>query len=292
MISILIPCYNYNAFNLICILEKEALTLGLIFEIICIDDASFSNLNETNQKINTLTNCKFFESKKNLGRSANRQLLAEKAQYDWLLFIDVDVTPIKSNFLEIYTNQIKKDFEVTFGGFYYEDKIINSSSLRQTFGKFREQIPCELRNKNPYKYTISSNFLIRKNVFKSINKQIKSSSYGMDYLFGALLKNNSISINHIDNEVNHHGLDENLKFLTKTKKALESLHYLNGNKLIGQNDITILKYYKVLSFLGLRKITTTIINLFSKSIESNMLGAKPSLLLFDLYRLSYLCNIK
>ena len=65
MISILIPCYNYNAFKLICILEKEALTLGLIFEIICIDDASFSNLNETNQKINTLTNCKFFESKKN-----------------------------------------------------------------------------------------------------------------------------------------------------------------------------------------------------------------------------------
>ena len=292
MISILIPCYNYNAFNLICILEKQALTLGVIFEIICIDDASFSNLNETNQKINTLTNCKFFESKKNIGRSANRQLLADKAQYDWLLFIDVDVIPLNNNFLEIYTNQIKKDFEVTFGGFYYEDKIINSRSLRQTFGKFREQIPSELRNKNPYKYTISSNFLIKKNVFKSINKQIKSDSYGMDYLFGALLKNNLISINHIDNEVNHHGLDENLKFLTKTKKALKSLHYLKRNKLIGQNDITILKYYNVLSFLGLRKITTAIINLFSKSIESNLLGAKPSLLLFDLYRLSYLCSIK
>ena len=66
MISILIPCYNYNAYNLICRLEKESLTLGIVFEIICIDDASFSNLNEINQKINTLTNCKFFESKKNM----------------------------------------------------------------------------------------------------------------------------------------------------------------------------------------------------------------------------------
>ncbi len=66
MISILIPCYNYNAYDLVSRLEKECLTLGIVFEIICIDDASFSALNEVNQKINILTNCKFFESKKTL----------------------------------------------------------------------------------------------------------------------------------------------------------------------------------------------------------------------------------
>ena len=292
MISILIPCYNYNAFNLICILEKQALTLGVIFEIICIDDASFSNLNETNQKINTLTNCKFFESKKNIGRSANRQLLADKAHYDWLLFIDVDVTPLNGNFIEVYMTEIKKEFEVIFGGFNYENKINNSSSLRYAFGKSREEIPSSIRNKNPYKYAISSNFLIKKKVFNSINKQIKSNSYGSDYLFGALLKNNFISINHIDNEATHHGLDENSKFLIKTKKALQNLYYLNSNKLVGQNDITILKYYKALCFIGLRKITANSINLFSNSIESNLMGSKPNLLLFDLYRLSYLCSLK
>jgi hypothetical protein len=292
MISILIPCYNYNAYNLICRLEKESLTLGIVFEIICIDDASFSNLNEINQKINTLTNCKFFESKKNIGRSANRQLLADKAQYDWLLFIDVDVTPLNSNFIEVYITEIKKEFEVTFGGFNYENKIKNSSSLRYAFGKSREEIPSSIRNKNPYKYAISSNFLIKKKVFNSINKQIKNNSYGSDYLFGALLKNNFISINHIDNEATHHGLDENSKFLIKTKKALQNLYYLNSNKLIGQNDITILKYYKALCFIGLRKITANSINLFSNSIESNLMGSKPNLLLFDLYRLSYLCSLK
>ena len=31
MISILIPCYNYNAYNLVCRLEKECLTLGIDF---------------------------------------------------------------------------------------------------------------------------------------------------------------------------------------------------------------------------------------------------------------------
>ena len=44
MISILIPCYDYNAYPLESKLEKQALILNINFEIICIDDASFSCL--------------------------------------------------------------------------------------------------------------------------------------------------------------------------------------------------------------------------------------------------------
>ncbi|MDC1492743.1 glycosyltransferase family 2 protein [Flavobacteriaceae bacterium] len=289
MISILIPCYNYNAYDLVYRLEKECLTIGIIFEIICVDDASFSNLNEANQKINILTNCKFFESKKNIGRSANRQLLSNKAQYDWLLFIDVDVSPLKDNFIESYINEIKKGFEVVFGGFNYKNN--NSNNLRCLFGKSREDIASILRNKRPYKYIISSNFLIKKVVFDNINKNININSYGMDYYFGALLKENSISVNHIDNEVTHYGLDGNPEFLIKTKEALRNLHYLNKNKLISKNEITILKYYRRLNFLGLKKITSIVINIFSNTIESNLKGSNPNLFLFDLYRLSYLCSL-
>ena len=184
MISILIPCFNYNAYDLVCRLEKECLTLGIVFEIICVDDASFSTLNEVNQKINILTNCKFFESKKNIGRSANRQLLSQKAQYKWLLFIDVDVNPLNDNFIEVYLNEIKKGFEVVFGGFNY--KNIESSNLRYLFGKSREDVPSIKRNKNPYKYIISSNFLVKKVIFNKINKNININGYGMDYFFGAL----------------------------------------------------------------------------------------------------------
>ena len=240
MISILIPCYNYNAYDLVSRLEKECLTLGIVFEIISIDDASFSTLNEVNQKINMLTNCKFFESKKNIGRVANRQLLSQKAQYKWLLYIDVDVKPLNDNFIKVYVNEIKKGFEVVFGGFNY--KNIETNNLRYLFGKSREDVQSVIRNKNPYKYIISSNFLVKKVIFDKINKNININGYGMDYFFGALLKENLVSINHIDNEVTHYGLDDNSKFLAKTKEALENLHYLNTNKLINKNDITILKY--------------------------------------------------
>ena len=100
MISILIPCYDYNAYPLVSKLEKQALILNINFEIICIDDASFSSKNETNQKINLLTNSRFIESRKNLGRIKNRLLLAENSQYNWLLFIDVDTNPIGESFLK------------------------------------------------------------------------------------------------------------------------------------------------------------------------------------------------
>ena len=290
MISILIPCYNYNAYDLVSRLEKDCLTLGIVFEIISIDDASFSTLNEVNQKINMLTNCKFFESKKNIGRVANRQLLSQKAQYKWLLYIDVDVKPLNDNFIKVYVNEIKKGFEVVFGGFNY--KNIESNNLRYLFGKSREDVQSVIRNKNPYKYIISSNFLVKKVIFDKINKNININGYGMDYFFGALLKENLVSINHIDNEVTHYGLDDNSKFLAKTKEALENLHYLNTNKLINKNDITILKYYRLFNFFGLKKIISKLINIYSKSIESNLKGSNPSLFVFDLYRLSYLCSLK
>ncbi len=289
MISILIPCYNYNAYDLVFRLEKECLTLGIVFEIISIDDASFSTLNEVNQKINMLTNCKFFESKKNIGRVANRQLLSQKAQYKWLLYIDVDVKPLNDNFIKVYVNEIKKGFEVVFGGFNY--KNIETNNLRYLFGKSREDVQSVIRNKNPYKYIISSNFLVKKVIFDKINKNININGYGMDYFFGALLKENLVSINHIDNEVTHYGLDDNSKFLAKTKEALENLHYLNTNKLINKNDITILKYYRLFNFFGLKKIISKLINIFSKSIESNLKGSNPNLFVFDLYRLSYLCSL-
>ena len=64
MISILIPCYDYFAYPLVSKIEKQALVLNIEYEIICIDDGSFSSKNESNQKINILTNCKFLESKK------------------------------------------------------------------------------------------------------------------------------------------------------------------------------------------------------------------------------------
>ena len=290
MISILIPCYDFNALPLVKRLEKEALTLSIAYEIICIDDGSFSPLNENNQQINALTNCLFIESKKNVGRIANRKLLSDKAQYNWLLFIDVDTMPKNEKFLETYLSHINKT-DTVFGGFYYnKESFSKDNSLRFTFGKKREQVSSKKRMSNPYKYIISSNYMINKSIFDQIEVPEDINGYGLDYFFGAQLKTNNVHITHIDNEVTHHDLDDNNEFLEKTRSALDNLKYMNNNNYIKKHDISILKAYNFLKILLLENMFYAMIKTVNNKIETNLMSKKPSLVAFDLYRLAYLCK--
>lgn len=293
MLSILIPTYNYNAFPLAETIEQQALKLRLVFELICIDDGSFSSLNKENQKINHLTNCKFIENTKNVGSLANRLLLANKAHYKWLLFLDADINPKYDNFLETYLKELSKNVSVVFGGFAYYDKNPEKDKmLRYTFGKQREEVSALKRNKNPYKVIISANFLVKKQLFIKINQENLKNIYGLDYLFGAKLKQNKIKVNHIENEVNHLGIDDNQAYLEKSRKAVETLSYLYFSKQIQSNTISLLKAFKVLHNLGLRKLFGEIMLTYNSKIESNLISKNPNLFLFDLYRLGYFCRIK
>ena len=119
MISILIPTYNYNVLPLAKNLVNRAKKQGLIFELICMDDGSNSVENKSNNDINSLPNSKFIERKTNLGRTATRQALAKEAKYDWLLFLDADITPKNDAFISQYTAFVSEPYDAIFGGFAY-----------------------------------------------------------------------------------------------------------------------------------------------------------------------------
>ena len=174
------------------------------------DDGSFSLKNEDNQKINSLVNAKFYEAKKNIGSIKNRLLLAEKAKYDLLLFLDVDCIPESDNFLKNYINY-SANSKVIFGGCIYNNKLEHDRSLRFKFGVLREANTSFIRNKRPYKYVSSRNFLSEKNIIIKILKTIKNNSYGNDYIFGAMLKN-KIDVSHINNPVIVNNVDVNEVF--------------------------------------------------------------------------------
>ena len=293
MISILIPTFNYNAYPLAVAIEQQALKANIIYELICIDDGSFSDRNIENQKINSLTNCKFIEGKKNIGRNANRHLLAKKAQYDWLLFIDSDVLPKTSDYIVNYLTIIPQEYDAVFGGFaYFDTPPSRDKTLRYYFGKNREEVSAVIRNNQPYKVIISANFLIRKSIFLQINKAETKNLYGLDYLFGGLLKTNSSKVHHIDNEVYHHGIDRNEDYLEKTKKAVETLYYINKTKKLTKHDNSLLNAYKRLKLTYLSGLFGKVLLKFDERIERNLLSENPSMFLFDLYRLGYFCRIK
>jgi len=291
MISILIPCFDYNAYPLACILEKQALMLKIDFEIICIDDGSFSSKNDINQKINLLTNSKFIESKKNIGRINNRLLLAEKSQYEWLLFVDVDTLPYEENFLKNYIDRLNKE-AVIIGGCIYKEPENENFSLRYKFGKLREEISSDIRNKNPYKYISSRNFMFKRNVLIDVLSSINTISYGNDYIFGSLIKKMGIDVNHIDNPVLIDNIDDNQIFIKKTHHALDNLLRSYNNKIIKKHSISILKTYIILDNVLMKNIFVKITDLFKNLLSRNLYSKDPNLFLFDLYRLNYLCKIK
>jgi len=291
MISILIPCFDYNAYPLVSILEKQALMLKIDFEIICIDDGSFSSKNDLNQKINLLTNSKFIELKKNIGRINNRLLLAEKSQYEWLIFIDVDTLPFEDNFLKNYIDELNKG-TLIIGGCIYKKPENENFSLRYKFGKFREEINSDIRNKNPYKYISSCNFMCKRDVLIDVLASINTISYGNDYIFGSLIKKKEIDIKHIDNPVLIDNIDENQIFIKKTHHALDNLISSYNNKIIKNHSISILKAYIILDSLLMKNIFVKITDLFKNLLDRNLHSKDPNLFLFDLYRLNYLCKIK
>ena len=114
MLSILIPTYNYNVLPLVNELHEQCLESNIIFEILVYDDGSNGPINAINHTINNLQNCIFKELPNNIGRSAIRNLLAENAQYDILLFVDAGTFPKGKNFIGNYI--LIENEKVIFGG--------------------------------------------------------------------------------------------------------------------------------------------------------------------------------
>ena len=203
MLSILIPTYNYKVISLVKSLHKQLNKQSNPYEIICFDNGSDLDIIYINQNINKLDNCFYKSMEKNGGRSKIRNLLAQKAKYDWLLFLDADVLPVTENFIQTYFDSIlQNNLKVAFGGLQYQEKPTNDRMLRWVYGKYREEIPIEIRKKNPQEYFTSANFLIKKSVFQQFKFDESLIEYGYeDTLLAIELKKNNIQITQIDNPV-------------------------------------------------------------------------------------------
>ena len=108
MLSILIPTYNYSILQLVQNIHQQCIVSSIVFEIICLDDHSNFDFQLENQKINELAHCFYFKNETNLGRTRTRQILAEKAKFNWVLFLDADVIP---QIIELI-NQNKDYYEI------------------------------------------------------------------------------------------------------------------------------------------------------------------------------------
>ncbi len=291
MLSILIPTFNYNIFPLVLELQNQLQQLDIEYEIIVLDDCSNLYTFE-NQQVNKLKNCIFEILPHNVGRSVIRNLLAKKAKFDNLLFLDADTMPQHSNFIKNYFFQINKTQKVVYGGIVYQkQKPQKRELLRWVYGQKREALNVIERQKNKYLSFLTLNFMISKSIFETIqfNENMPNLRHE-DTLFSFDLKKNRIKISHIENPVIHLGIESSLVFIKKSEEALDNLFFLIEKQLIDKQYLKISKLFFLIKKYRINYPLSLFFDctkpIFLWQLQSNM----PSLLVFDLYRLCYLCK--
>ncbi|MGQ7946795.1 glycosyltransferase family 2 protein [Flavobacterium sp. WC2509] len=294
MLSILIPTYNYNIYSLVEELEKQCKNIDINFEILCQDDCSNSLLNTKNKEIKLLHNCFFFINETNIGRGKNLNSLVTKAKFEWILFLDCDTFPTKDNFIKNYIETAYQNDLIVFGGIVYKNKKPERDALlRWIYGQKREALSLSNRNKRPNFSALTSNLLIKKEIFSKYPFDDSITKYGYeDLCFFAVLNNNHFEVKHIENPTYHLDLETSNLFLKKTRTALENLNFLEKSNKISEKESKIIVAYQKLDKL---KLTPFIAFIFSKiqlKIETNLLSENPSLFWFDIYKLGYYCQLK
>ncbi len=297
MLSICIPVFNYDVRELVKKLCLQALENLTDFEILLVDDHSDEAFRKLNSNLQELENVSYTELDENIGRSKIRNLLAEKAQFENILFLDCDVEIVRNDFLSKYYGQIQHGEKVVCGGHIYQDNPPDPENyLHWYYGIKREVKTAAERQLSPNDSFMTANFLISKELFKKIRFDERISGYGHENtLLGCELDKLGIKTNHIDNPVLHAGLDTGTQFLEKTRESMRNLlklyQFSESDKKIC-HKIKALKAFHTAGKMGLHGIIEKLFSAFRQKMENNLLGLRPRIFVLDLYKLGFLCQVK
>jgi len=136
------------------------------------------------------------------------------------------------------------------------------------------------------------NFLIHRTIFKKVTFNEKLSFYGNeDVLFSYNLKQEKVFIEHIENWIYHLGIQTTGIFLEKTRESSNAFLFLLENKLLPHNYTPYGRAYKLVVDLKLKKVISILFHIAKPLLIKNLKSKHPSMFLFDLYRLGYICSL-
>ncbi len=291
MLSILIPTYNYDCTRLVEDLHRQAELMGIDYEIIVMDDASpMLECKLQNRAIDALPHCRYVELEANLGRARIRNRLADEARYEWLLFMDADAEVVSNSFVADYLKH--PDADVVCGGLCHADTLpAPEVSLRYAYEKRadKRRAAC-YRKERPYEQFVTFCFMVRAEVFHNIRFDDSITEYGHeDTLFGIELERSGARIRHIDNPMRQGGIETNEEFLEKTRAALRNLASMEDSM---QGHSSLLKLYGLLRSLRMEGCVARWFARSERAITQRLVGEKPCLGLFFLYKLGYFAKLK
>ncbi len=288
-LSILIPVYQENCIKLVSDLVNQTKRLSIDSEILVFDDCSPIKC-EDNRTLSDFERVTYRELEQNIGRSKIRNLLADTASGDVLIFLDGDSGIVREDFIQKYIDTIRTA-DVVRGGTTYCDKTQVKAGC-ELHWKYGSKVETNSSAKDPYRFT-TNNFCIRKSVFSSLRFNEQMKGYGHeDTLFGIELKERGFSLINIDNPVEHLGLKTFACFMQSTANAIKNLLKLSSEKqyadFIGQ--LKLVKAYNKLHTYKMDKIYAAFFRISKPAMLNLLAKHNPSLFVLDLYKLGLYCN--
>ncbi len=297
MLSINIPVYNVEVGDLVSQLAGQADSLQIDFEIRVYDDGSAEEIKIINRETKKIPQVIYREMEQNLGRAAIRNKMGRESDKPYLLFIDADSMVVSPDYLKNYLELAEPDSVLCGGTAYSKIKPADTKLLRWVYGSRREAIFAEERNRQKGFIITSNNFLIDRKLFEKIHFRENIGHYGHeDTLLGFDLFNSGITPLHIDNPLEHTGLEDSETFLEKTKEALKTLLYIS-EKIVSDSPefnqkIRFLNQYNKINKILPPVFFSWFFELFYKPLEKNLTGKNPRLFWFDIYKLGYFAKLK
>lgn len=285
MLSILIPVYQYDVCPLVRDLHRQAEALTIPWEIICLDDGSDEFWRRRNQEIRHLTGVRYEEAVQNMGRSRVRNQLAELAAYPFLQFMDCDSGVVRSDFISKYVGCLTEDTVLCGGRIYAANRPRDDDfSLHWLYGTEREAHSAEQRAKEPHHSFMSNNFVVPASTMRAIPFDERLTDYGHeDTLFGQQLARAGIAVRHLDNPLEHVGLETAAAFLAKAENAVYNLAFLRKQDTLLQTRLT--ETYDHLHRRGFLPLATIGLSWLEGCFRKNLLSRHPDLRIFDAWRL-------
>lgn len=287
-LSILIPTYNYDCSRLVAQLQQQAAGCGIACEIIVADDGStLPSVRTALQAACLPDGCRLMALKKNVGRARVRNLLAEAASGDYLLFADSDALVCRPDFLRRYVEALEPG-TVVCGGIVHPGRLPSPSvSLRYRYEKQCEKrFTAERRNRHPHAQLRSFNILLPRTIARRFPFDERITRYGYeDTLMGRALAQARIRVVHIDNPLMNNDLEPNPRFLDKTEEAIRTLCAL-GPQMQGYSSLMDL--HQRLQRMGLAGCMRVAYRLTGAAMRRHLAGRRPCVGLFQCYKLLYL----
>ena len=291
IISVVIPVYQYCCMPLVSALSAQLEANHLSYEIIVIDDGSTSAQTITaNRAIASLPHATYTVLPHNVGRAAIRNILANRASGEWLLFLDCDVHPPLPTFISTYLAYAGSTDVVCGGVSAGENSSLSISNLRFRYERYyAPQHTATVRAHHPYSSFRTTNFMIRRSVMLAnpFDERVKHYGYE-DVLFGRRLQQQGCTILHIDNPVTIGDYESNDTFILKTEESLRTLHAFRS-ELDGYSRLLALTS-KLDQFLP-ATLFRACYRIMCLPLRRHLTGEHPKLTLFNLYRLLYYMSL-